>query len=671
MNVVTMLYYAGIRDEIRMSENERVGIVYIEEIRSLIQYTQQHRGLSGGLLSGDKTIEPIIQAKYNEVNQVYERIETLLKTHNLSPTLKNDFHNIFEEWNTLTTNLRSYDAPTAISAHTNLISNIFDFAATIAGESQLFLDKELVNYHMVVLMVEKLPMITELMGQSRALGTSVAAKGNKTGNEEFRIMQLKHALERQVHDAERSFQAIYREDQLLEAELAEMSIRAISDVSRLISILDTEFLNKSSVTINSLDYFNFTTEAIDGYFNFINHTSQLLDDRLADRIAKDKLVGLVVFILITITMGLILFFFIILYFAIRETINEIQVATSRIAEGDLSQDVVINTKDEMKSIAVSLNHMISSMKQLLQSNQFVSQELAASSEELAMVTEETAKSTEQVTHSIEEITKAIEEQLVTSKETEKAVDELARGLEVVVRNSNEVVGFATDTTKEAEKGEELVTNTIDQMEIISQSISETFTIIEQLNDKSKSIGEIINVITNIADQTNLLALNAAIEAARAGEQGRGFSVVADEVRKLAEQSASSAKNINDLIQDVQVDTDKARKAMEKVITDANAGVTVVNLTGAGFEKILTSTKDVQGKITEVANLAVNMDQYIAQLVKNVTDNATIAAESEVSAHSIASSSQEQLAAMEEIASAVTTLNTRAQDLQIAIEKFKV
>lgn len=658
-------------EEIRVSENERNGLVYIEEIRSIVQFTQQHRGLSSGYLSGDKSVEGTLHERQKEINEFYNNIEQLISKDRDSYRVRDDFQQIRNQWETITTNLVSYTGPEAIALHNQLITELFDFASTIAGESSLFLDFDLVNYHMVVLVVERLPMITELMGQSRAVGTGIATRGTINHEENFQLSQLKLSLENQVHNVERSIEAINREDRQLYELLSEQSSIAISNVNMLIDMLETEFLSKQTITINPNQYFDFTTSAINGYFEFLQLNAKLLDERLADRIADLKTSRNFLTVVLVATMLLLAYIFIAFYSAVKDNVIEVQRATERIADGDLTQSVKIMTEDEMKDISTSLNHMTNSIKSLVQSNQAVAQELTASSEELAMVTEDTAKATEQITYSIEGITKVIEGQLEAAKEMDQSIAELASGLNVVIETSNKVVHSSSQTAVEAENGSELVTNTVNQMNTISNSVDESFAVIEELNKKSKSIGEIIDVITNIAEQTNLLALNAAIEAARAGENGRGFSVVADEVRKLAEESARSSKDINQLILEVQSDTLKAKSSMEKVLVDAKEGINAVNETGKGFEKIVAATKGVEEQISEVASLAINMTKSIDHVVHKIKETTESAHECEDNAHKIAASSEEQLASMEEITSSVHTLNDRAQQLQSSVDKFKV
>ena len=116
------------------------------------------------------------------------------------------------------------------------------------------------------------------------------------------------------------------------------------------------------------------------------------------------------------------------------------------------------------------------------------------------------------------------------------------------------------------------------MQSIAESVSQSDEVIQLLNNKSKQIGDILEVIQNIADQTNLLALNAAIEAARAGEHGRGFAIVADEVRKLAEKSSVSSSEISKLISEIQDDMSKTVKSMGHVNEEVQSGLVIANET---------------------------------------------------------------------------------------------
>ena len=146
------------------------------------------------------------------------------------------------------------------------------------------------------------------------------------------------------------------------------------------------------------------------------------------------------------------------------------------------------------------------------------------------------------------------------------------------------------------------------MQSIAESVSQSDEVIQLLNNKSKQIGDILEVIQNIANQTNLLALNAAIEAARAGEHGRGFAIVADEVRKLAEKSSVSSSEISKLICEIQDDMSKTVKSMGHVNEEVQSGLVIANETKQNFTEILQSTNEIADQIKTMVETANGMSK---------------------------------------------------------------
>ena len=209
------------------------------------------------------------------------------------------------------------------------------------------------------------------------------------------------------------------------------------------------------------------------------------------------------------------------------------------------------------------------------------------------------------------------------------------------------------TTTQAEEGGKAVTNTVNQMNSIHESIMESNAMIKSLYERSKDISSILDVITGIADQTNLLALNAAIEAARAGEHGKGFAVVADEVRKLAEQSQQSAKEISEIVQGIQKDTESSVQLMTRVTGDVQAGVQVSNEAIEKFNQILQSTKEITPQMEDVSATAQQMSASVQEVTSIANELAVIAKGNATTSEEVAASSEEQLASMEEISASAT------------------
>ena len=197
------------------------------------------------------------------------------------------------------------------------------------------------------------------------------------------------------------------------------------------------------------------------------------------------------------------------------------------------------------------------------------------------------------------------------------------------------------------------------------------TAVNELANKSEHIGSIVESITQIARQTNLLALNAAIEAARAGEQGRGFAVVAEEVRKLAEQSEDAAKQIATLIRDVQVDTESAVAAMSDGSKQVQVGSAVVNSAGKVFREIETLIAAATGKIHTVSDEARQMAARGGQIVDSVREIEEISKENAMHTQSVSAATQQQTAAMQEVASSSQGLENMVQELNAVVKRFKI
>jgi methyl-accepting chemotaxis protein len=195
--------------------------------------------------------------------------------------------------------------------------------------------------------------------------------------------------------------------------------------------------------------------------------------------------------------------------------------------------------------------------------------------------------------------------------------------------------------------------------------------VANLGERSVQIGQIVDTISGIAGQTNLLALNAAIEAARAGEQGRGFAVVADEVRKLAEQSQDATKQIADLIQEIQGETDKAVVAMNQGTHEVKVGTEVVSVAGQAFGEITLLITQVSDQIQDISAAIQQVTSGSQLIVSSVQDIDGISKKVAEEAETVSAATEEQSASMEEIAASSQSLAKMARDLEAAVSKFTV
>ncbi|WP_235775681.1 MULTISPECIES: methyl-accepting chemotaxis protein [Paenibacillus] len=311
----------------------------------------------------------------------------------------------------------------------------------------------------------------------------------------------------------------------------------------------------------------------------------------------------------------------------KPLLQMVGVAT-KVANGDLTEQVSISSRDEVGQLASALNRMVDNLKTLVNEIVMNSQSVAASSQQISASTQEIASTSTSQSAAAGDITNLF-------KELSIAIDSVANSAE-------EAADLSNDTVRTAREGGAVVEASLKGMQAVNGKMA-------QLESDSQKIGDIIEVIDDIAEQTNLLALNAAIEAARAGEQGRGFAVVADEVRKLAERSGGATKEITSIIKAMQENTKQSVQAVAESVQQSSR-------TGEAFERIIGMVNDSSIKVNEIAAACEEESAQAAEVMGAV--------------QSIAASSEESAAASEETAATCQSLAQLSQELATAAAAFK-
>ncbi|WP_107924868.1 methyl-accepting chemotaxis protein [Lysinibacillus parviboronicapiens] len=347
-----------------------------------------------------------------------------------------------------------------------------------------------------------------------------------------------------------------------------------------------------------------------------------------------------------------------------------QLETISAGKGDLTQQLVVNAKDEIGDLAHSFNAMLETLRNMMRHVDDTANQVSASSAELSATAGSTTSTTKQLTSNMAELASGASTQKHSANENVEAMQDIAGGIQLVTETNSEVSTYASDAFDTAKHGEESAQAMQMQMHVMTTAVQESANSIAALDTHANKIGEIVEVIHAIADQTNLLALNASIEAARAGEHGKGFAIVAEEVRKLAEQSKTSAAQITDTIHTMQQLSKEASEHMQQSEKEATSTVKVVHTTSVAFEDITTKVSLVTNKIQEVSSIAEELYARIEQANASTQIMAEIAVDAREQSKEVTQIAEANLYSMEDINNAATQLTKNAETLQDLIHQFK-
>ncbi len=299
---------------------------------------------------------------------------------------------------------------------------------------------------------------------------------------------------------------------------------------------------------------------------------------------------------------LLSYLYLAIYAAICTTVKQLREISHKMAEGDMSEQLLLDSKDEFNSIASSINEVSNGVGQAVTSVLTTAGVLADTSETLASLNKKSGENVATQAQNIELAAAAMNQMTATVQE--------------VARNSSRAADAAREADRSIVNGQKVVDEAVDSIDALASDVRLAVEAIGRLENHSASINGILDIIRDIAEQTNLLALNAAIEAARAGEQGRGFAVVADEVRSLARRTQESTLEIQHMIEELQRDTRQTAQVMLSSGERAQQSVEQAN----GTRSVLDEIAQAIGAITEMNELIATAVEQQSAVAEEINGN---------------------------------------------------
>jgi methyl-accepting chemotaxis protein len=503
------------------------------------------------------------------------------------------------------------------SQYTGLIMDIVDRVALLVRRTE---DPELarqINAYFA------LAQAAEMAGRERAKGAGLIGSGTFDLPSVGQVTTLAGRQDAYLHTATAMLSSDVAVREQIEGFADTQENRALA--SQRETLLSSP---AGMYALDAPDWFETSTIRIDAMNDIREDMLDQVESLASQAVAHDRNNLIIVAAIAAAAIGLVIFLMIFIIHAIHRQVHVLRSSLhDAMEQKDLTHEIPVTSKDEIGTIADAINQLFARFRAALQQIDRASVQLATATEETSSTAGQNAKHIRREQEQIEQVAAATEEMTATSEE--------------ISQNTNEVADASNRAMEKSQTGERVLHSSVTRIRSLAKSVQEVNEVIEELEKRSGSISDVVDVIRKVADQTNLLALNAAIEAARAGEHGRGFAVVADEVRTLAQQTHESTTQIEEIINGFKDITDSASRSIISSHKLANETSEQASEMEKTFAEILTDVNRISDMATQIATASEEQVAVTRELAGNMESVSEVAILSLTGSQEITEVTQEQ------------------------------
>ena len=710
--VLAGAYISAVTEDGTFLKKELDGLDYVEGLNKLVLHVPAHLSATLGGLHGDAAAREFFAQKAADrrakIDEAVRQTDAADQKYGVKFGTADKWAKVKADWASLRDRATELKAEEANARHAKLLADVLAIEVEIGEKSNLILDPILITYYLQDDVTSRAPALMEYVGAARGLADDLAARREATAAEKFQLAVAVGQISAARAGFDSNVAALAEKDAKIGERLAPRHAEATAALDAFVGLLQKRVIEtgadggegRAALAVPPQEVWQKGTAALEGYGRVNDEGIPILRELLSARYA-DEMRQLYVTIALT-ALALLLATALVLAVSrgITRQTGAITGVLRQVGVGNLAARTAVVSRDELGEVAAALNVMLDNTTALVQSQEdrdrtqqaigkLIDEMSGVADGDLTQEAEVTAdvtgaiadsfnymldqlrqiignvqRTTQEVTGSAaaiyastRDLAGGAEQQADQIGHTSRAVEEMAGSIRQVSENAAASAAVAQQSLQTARSGNDAVKDTIAGMDRIRDQVQETAKRIKRLGESSQEIGEIVQLIDDIADRTGILALNASIQAAMAGDAGRGFAVVAEEVERLAVRSTDATKKIATLVKTIQSETNEAAGAMEKGIIEVVAGSRLAAQAGQSLNEI----EGVSGKLADL----IQQISHASKQQTRASDGMTRAM------MDISGATRQTAAGTKQAADAVRSLSGLAEQLRSSVAAFKL